>query len=964
MMFRTFARHILWGFLAAVPAVSALAQDLPAERYNWYTPYSPPCTKREDVFDFAKKPTTKLVAKDKYEITFAAKGSCDATVSIIDENGMVVRHLASGVLGANAPAPFKKNSLEQTIYWNGKDDLHVYVREPEKLKVRVSLGLQPTFEKLIADSGPKNLPGFVWAVVVGPDAAFVFTRSPGTGHKAVRKFTRDGNYAAALTPPPANMPMSRCAGLIQVEYEPEKYALHGFSFGQNMGTVDDRGLVLPGTEGYRGTYARPVLVGTRLYWTSGGPVEPGGKGPSMLYWINTDGSTDADGILGVPLAEGLHHQAPRLAASPDGKRLYATHLQYLQASWSTPLVIVKPLGTPDLAQKFAGDPKKSGSDNAHFNTPMDIDCGPKSNVYVADHYNNRVQIFTPDGKHSGTIQVKNPVRVRVHRKTGDVYVLCKGQESGRAVPQIVKFSAANGFKEVFRQKLWPALVMELDSYSKAPRLWLASGEVNWAGPWGQVRKRGYRQALEIWEEKGGKFVKIADFDEEAKRAGGKSHIGRWQGNAVGNGGKLVCDPTRNKLYFDSRVFDLDTGAYLGTFRTSPSMTWNDIAFDKKGYMHLHLHPNHPFPGVGRVDPGAAAKEAPLVYPEVPYDYGIVKKPLTGILNTRCQGGACGFQDGIGVNMQGDIAVPSNIYYIPRMEKEAYQYFSTGRSNWGALEQLGGYSGWMRSIKEKEKRGEEVYFIRRSPGLTLSGGTVWTFDRTGELRKECAVIAGDLINGAMIDEDLCVSFVNARPRVMEKDYFLYDKGSRVGMPETKGKLHPFTGTLIKTKPDTQCRILRAGAPVPLKDVPSRLPDLIHGDYPHTNPRSKSAMCWVEGAAWLYAGACPIPKVGCQCSSQRHHVDWWKRVYVPEAYRHSIGILDANGNLIMHLGRYGNYDSAAGPKSRIPVGEDGIAVFNPHYVTGTDDRLVFSSWGTWITCLKLGYHMEETVSIEER
>ena len=28
-------------------------------------------------------------------------------------------------------------------------------------------------------------------------------------------------------------------------------------------------------------------------------------------------------------------------------------------------------------------------------------------------------------------------------------------------------------------------------------------------------------------------------------------------------------------------------------------------------------------------------------------------------------------------------------------------------------------------------------------------------------------------------------------------------------------------------------------------------------------------------------------------------------MPEAYRHSVGILDTAGNLIMHLGQYGNY-----------------------------------------------------------
>jgi hypothetical protein len=34
------------------------------------------------------------------------------------------------VLGRNAPEPFQKNSLRQTLLWNGKDDLGEYVKDP------------------------------------------------------------------------------------------------------------------------------------------------------------------------------------------------------------------------------------------------------------------------------------------------------------------------------------------------------------------------------------------------------------------------------------------------------------------------------------------------------------------------------------------------------------------------------------------------------------------------------------------------------------------------------------------------------------------------------------------------------------------------------------------------------------------------------------------------------------------
>ncbi len=85
----------------ALLAVSALTS--PALAADFPKPYDRHCTERENVFEFAKKPTVRLVAKDRYEIAFTVKGYCDATVGIIDEDGKVVRHLASGVLGKNAP---------------------------------------------------------------------------------------------------------------------------------------------------------------------------------------------------------------------------------------------------------------------------------------------------------------------------------------------------------------------------------------------------------------------------------------------------------------------------------------------------------------------------------------------------------------------------------------------------------------------------------------------------------------------------------------------------------------------------------------------------------------------------------------------------------------------------------------------------------------------------------------------
>jgi hypothetical protein len=120
-------------------------------------------------------------------------------------------------------------------------------------------------------------------------------------------------------------------------------------------------------------------------------------------------------------------------------------------------------------------------------------------------------------------------------------------------------------------------------------------------------------------------------------------------------------------------------------------------------------------------------------------------------------------------------------------------------------------------------------------------------------------------------------------------------------------------------------------------------------------------WMEGAKWFYAGSSPGVMGACSCPTQRSHLDWYKRAYVPEQYRHSIGILDTNGNLVMHLGRYGNFDSGSGRHSRIRIGGDDIAMSAVRFVSGTDNHLVVEDDGERLVVLKLNYHAEESVGI---
>src|SRR5262245_43739032 len=92
---------------------------------------------------FSQKPEVK-----DHKIEFAASGPTDCAGSILDAQGRTVRHLVAGVLGPNAPEPFRKNSMAQSLLWDGKDDLG-RPATGGPFTAHVALGLKPTFGKFI-----------------------------------------------------------------------------------------------------------------------------------------------------------------------------------------------------------------------------------------------------------------------------------------------------------------------------------------------------------------------------------------------------------------------------------------------------------------------------------------------------------------------------------------------------------------------------------------------------------------------------------------------------------------------------------------------------------------------------------------------------------------------------------------------------------------------------------------------
>ena len=101
---------------------------------------------------FAQAPRVEKEG-DGYVITFAVRSECDVTVWVAAaKTEQIVRHLAVGRLGPNAPEPFQKGTLKQRLVWDGRDDRGRPV--PAGCTVGVGLGLTAGFGRMLYQTEP------------------------------------------------------------------------------------------------------------------------------------------------------------------------------------------------------------------------------------------------------------------------------------------------------------------------------------------------------------------------------------------------------------------------------------------------------------------------------------------------------------------------------------------------------------------------------------------------------------------------------------------------------------------------------------------------------------------------------------------------------------------------------------------------------------------------------------------
>ena len=962
--------------------------------------------KREQVFEFAQPP--KITRQgDNITITFASKGRCDVTVVIEEIPGAaadgnaaarprIVRHLACGVLGGNAPPPLQKNSLRQTLVWDGKDDQGRYIDAKDAVAVRVSLGLKARFERTLFWFPKRRASRFPPLMAAAPNGVYVF--DGGGSLDFLRLYSHDGEYVRTVYPFPADR-IGQTKGLFWHTFPQDRRRLPIKSNFTQMT------MLTSGTNSYKVLTYRPDLKAFRSVVGNSDNAHYGmygGAGSAMavragrialahifLNRLATDGTTGGLPLTGPKLSMPIKNRGhlnrnlileipPRSAAlSPDGNTLYLTGFVFAHSigkasadiitnsNWDAFHAVTKlDIAKGTAPQVFVGSTKLGdhGTDDRHLKVPTSVATDRQGRVYVSDFLNNRVQVFTPDGKRVKTIPTRRPARVAVHQQTGEIYVfswtvltaLDSGFKRARAPKTLTRFGPLpeakkqaaysldiKGLPSSFATRYGTTFFeyfAELDSWAKEPTVWLVQ---DWAMSNVITRKNPRRSNIVILKIQGDKLVVASDFGKELARANvpGRLHQHHRQ--------RLYVNPRSGKVHlteggaFTHKSFKQTWAIDPATGRLNvQQLTFDaeDMAFDANGLAYL------------RTVRVVARYDASNTWREVPWDYGEEYKkvhtssssdrretPVVSGLPLPANGGW--HHGGMFVSSKKHLAVACN-----------YEVGLSSRTD-PRLAQTPIAKEWTPRIY---------------PGRSVAGrgGGVFThvWDPHGKpVRTDLFHGLADNSYGIGLDTDDNLYLLAAATRVLDGKLYFND----------------MTGTLMKVRPG-KARILSASdrAPVPLaKSAYHRRP------FDLQNAGQGSA--WVEGVDWMYGGVGWCGKnrgTGCACFNTRFAFDYLARSFAPEMDRYSVAVLDASGNLILRIGTYGNADdglpviknggppaprSLSGDGDKAAVWNDQVALFHGAYLaTHTDRRLFISDPGNGrIVSVELGYHASKTVALKD-
>ena len=933
--------------------------------------------KRQETFEFTEKPKAKR-AGDRIEIAFAVKAACDVTVALEDASGKIVRHLACGVLGANAPEPFQKNSLAQTLVWDGKDDQGKYLDDKERLAVRVSLGLDPRFERTLFWEPKRRHGRDAPKIQALEDGVYVY--DGGNGLDYVKCYSHKGDYVRTVYPFPAGK-IEELKGLVwqislqdglKLPYKPtflqQTFLTCGNYFGYEgnpkyaFEAEPASGMSHYGMYGNAATFfaaaSGKIVLGDKYlnrFGTDGGSGGMSFEGPRCAVITKGQGIENRGKIVSV----GPHGGA----LSPDGKKLYLTGYNFCHYGRASADIVtsgqweaIHGVAVMDAdgdvpAKLFAGnlESEKPSSDNQGFKVPVDVAVDKAGRVYVADQNNNRVQIFAPDGKYLKSLPVEFPAQVCIHPKSGEVYVFswmvcnlyhCKDPKDVKAQLTVFgsfddpkprgKYPLPQGYESIKGGYLYSGsgfpMSAAVDGWTDPPTVWITR---EWTRENVLSKGKVTYYNVQLYTFKDGKFDSARDFGKEVAASiprGKPAAYARQRLNLNPKTGKLYVaeGETANNIAF-KEVVELDPET--GKARLVPlPFDAEDLCFDHDGFAYLR-------------NISVVARYEPEGWREVPWDYG---EERAGVCTSSSS-------DRKMAHVLSGLVLPSNAGW-----HHGGMYVALN----GQLLVSCGYhmAGAKRTDEAKVEGGvgkpyEPKLYAGRNVEGRGGGAFFHIWDKHGRLVAEDTVQGLTDPYGVGLDARGDIYFLIGSTRILD------------------GKRYPnnLTGTLMKFKPHKgKVFSEQKNIPLPMTDEqrPKGSPDLVS---------AMQGTAWVEGVEWMYGGVGFGGKnrgIGCACWNTRFALDYFGRSFAPEMDRYRVAVLDANGNLILRLGQYGNADdgkpliAAGGPAAPHPLGGDEVALMHGAYVAIHTDRRLFIAdpVNERILSVKLGYRAAETIQLK--
>jgi len=816
---------------------------------------------------FTKRPTATLDG-DGARIDFAVDRLTDVAVSVENARGAVVRHLVAGVLGPNAPAPLKPNSLSQSIEWDGRDDLG----EPGKdgpFQVRVAAGLTPRNDgfPLETPGEPYHRMGVVLGIGVSPDGS-VYTITHRSlirekGYYSIQRLTRDGAYAGTVMPFSSQIAGEHARGITPIADERGRpmmvYRSRNFAL---LDYMPANPLVQTCVVRKNGNLLMAGLV--QFTWEEGAVVG--------LTELRPEGGTPGTPFVRQAL-KSAHRLwrggTPALVLSQDEKHVYITGLEFYRKHHDCPTLHavfrVALEGDGEMEPVF-GDPLTAGADQRHLNGPVGLAHDGRGHLLVADSGNRRIAVLNEkDGSWAGSFAIDNPLWVGVHRKSGAVYVYSHQDASQEpkqpARDELVKLSPWPDPKAEHRVTLASKYykggryVLGIDAQAGVPRIWMGQFYNS------EAMKNPTPELLGFCDDLGDRFSAVKPV---LSRPGGTLW---WS---------VTSDPTHRYVTLNcggTVVIDDRTGKVLrpGKARGTCTMGPDGLIYVMGSEGNIRRYTMD-----GEEVPFAAVKAGTWLMKHDEKGRPVVARELTGRL------------PGWGVSFK------------------TLEWPVTGQ---GLPTAPSGTSGNERDFTIDRKGN--IYVKNR--GCRYHGPMkVDVYDSDGRYLRTAIWEMGDRGYGPRLDAHGNLYCVMG---VVRKDGNVPDVYKSVDLYRN------LFASLVKFSPKGGALWTTTG-PQYAEHFGFARPELgmDKGTVHVVGTRGAEPGKTLEGALWWRPGFSAYNTVQCHCNGHSFDVDPFGRTFYPDMLRFQVGVLDSNGNEILRFGSYGNRDQR-GPHSWVRDPADG-------------------------------------------